>query len=234
MSAERTGRIARRALSAGKAASAVAILAATATGGVAQAAPKPADLADVLVPVDDISQRLHTDAEVVDSESGTEPMTNATITPASCAALYAPGLASSYDGSGYTDFVMQTVRATDGNPAPNAVQVVAEFPDMNAAQSFVNKQAAVWQSCTKLTKFAVQYADGATADFKSGGATLTGMELFASIYPPDLRSNGGCERVMQAKNNYVVDVSVCMSDDSDHSAGGAGRSLRSQLIRNLS
>jgi hypothetical protein len=44
-----------------------------------------------------------------------------------------------------------------------------------------------------------------------------------------MKGSAGCERVLQAKNNYVVDVRLC----DDTNPGGKGRSLRSQIVRNL-
>lgn len=198
-------------------------------GATAHAAPKPADLAAVLVPVDDISQRVDAPMQVISSESGTHPMTTPTTTAANCTAVYAPGSAAGYGGSGYTDIVVQTLRPTDGEATPNVVQAVAEFPDAKAAQTYLNEQADMWKSC-KGTPFTAEYANGMASDLKAGVVTAGGLELFAMLFTNPMKGSAGCERVLQAKNNYIVDVRFC----NDTNPGGKGRSLRSQIVRNLS
>ncbi len=216
-------------LAAVAAVSAAALIGGTVDGAFAAAAPRPADLAAVLVSADDISQRMDTPMQVISSESGTHPMTTPTTTPANCAAVYAPGSAAGYTGSGYTDIVVQTLRQPGGEVNPNVVQAVAEFPDAKAAQTYLNDQAAIWKSC-KGTPFTAEYTNGMTADLKAATVTAAGLELFANLFTNPMKGSAGCERVLQAKNNYVVDVRLC----NDTNPGGKGRSLRSQIVRNLS
>ncbi|ORW09497.1 sensor domain-containing protein [Mycolicibacter longobardus] len=197
-------------------------------GTVAQAAPKPVDLADVLVPADEVSQRMDAPMQVISAESGTHPMTAPTTAPANCAAVYAPGSAAGYEGSGYTDIVVQTLRQPGGEVTPNVVQAVAEFADAKAAQTYLNDQAAIWKSC-KGTPFTAEYTNGMTSDLKAGVVTAGGLELFATLFVNPMKGSAGCERVLQAKNNYIVDVRLC----NDTNPGGKGRSLRSQIVRNL-
>ncbi|MGB3521093.1 MAG: sensor domain-containing protein [Mycobacterium sp.] len=208
--------------------SVAALIGVVSDGSIAQAAPSAADLADVLVPADEVSERMDTTMQVISSESGTQPLSTPTTTPANCTAVYAPGSAAAYDGSGYTDFVVQTLRQPGGEVNPNVVQAVAEFPDAKAAQTYLNDQAATWKSC-KGTPLTADYANGLTSDLKAGVVTAGGLELFATLFANPMKGTAGCERVLQAKGNYVVDVRLCTDDNP----GGKGRSLRSQIVRNL-
>lgn len=222
-------RIEVTAVAAAAAAALIGVAVAGPSGGTGQAAPKPAELATVLVAADEISERVDAPMQVISSESGTHPMTTPTTTPANCAAVYAPGSAAAYDGSGYTDIVVQTLRRSGGDLDPNVVQAVAEFPDAKAAQTYLNEQAAAWKSC-KGTPFTAEYANGMTDELKASVVTLSGLELFANLFKSPMQGSAGCERVLQAKNNYVVDVRLCNATNP----GGKGRSLRSQIVRNLS
>ncbi|OBH19378.1 sensor domain-containing protein [Mycolicibacter terrae] len=208
--------------------SAAALIGGTLTGAHAHAAPEAADLATVLLSADDISERMDTPMQVISSESGTRPLTTPTTTPANCASVYAPGSAAGYDGSGYTDIVVQTLRQPGGEVSPNVVQAVAEFADAKAAQTYLNEQAGIWKNC-KGTPFTAEYTNGMTADLKAGVVTAGGLELVATLFTNPMKGSAGCERVLQAKNNYVVDVRLC----NDTNPGGKGRSLRSQIVRNL-
>ncbi|OBY33176.1 sensor domain-containing protein [Mycolicibacter kumamotonensis] len=218
-------------VAAGVAVSAAALIAVSLNGSAgssAHAAPGAADLAAVLVSADDVSERMDTPMQVITSESGTHPMSTPTTTPANCASVYAPGSAAAYDGSGYTDIVVQTLRQPGGEVSPNVVQAVAEFPDAKAAQSYLNDQAGVWKSC-KGTPLTAEYTNGMTSELKAGVVTTGGLELYATLFLNPMKGSAGCERVLQAKNNYVVDVRLC----DDTNPGGKGRSLRSQIVRNL-
>ncbi|MEB3069248.1 sensor domain-containing protein [[Mycobacterium] vasticus] len=209
---------------------AVVAVSAAALVGVAsaQAAPKQADLADALVSAGDVSDRVDIPMQVVSAESGTHPMNTPSVTPANCTVVYSPGSAAGYDGSGYTDLVVQSLRPTNGEATPSVVQAVAEFSDAKAAQTYLNDQAATWKSC-KGTPFTAEHTNGMTSDLKAGGVTAGGLELFANLYTNPMKGSAGCERVLQVKNNYVVDVLLC----DDANPGGKGRSLRSQIVRNL-
>ncbi|MEB3033966.1 sensor domain-containing protein [[Mycobacterium] nativiensis] len=198
------------------------------TGASAHAAPKQADLAAALVSADEISERLDTPMQVISSESATRPMTTPTVTPANCTVVYSPGSAAGYDGSGYTDIVVQTLRSSDGEVTPNVVQAVAEFPDAKSAQTYLNDQAATWKNC-KGTAFTAEYTNGMTYDLKVSNPTVGGLELFTNLFTNPMKGTAGCERLLQAKNNYIVDVRLC----TDTNSGGKGRSLRSQIVRNL-
>lgn len=197
-------------------------------GAPAQAAPTTVDLADALVPADEVSERMGTTVQVVSSESGTHPMSNPTTNPANCTVVYAPGSAAGYDGSGYTDIVVQSLRPAGGEVGTSVIEAIAEFPDTKAAQTYLNGQAATWKNC-KGTPIIAEYSNGMTADLKAGVVTAGGLELFAMLFTNPMKGSAGCERVLQAKNNYVVDVLLC----SDDNPGGKGRSLRSQIVRNL-
>lgn len=215
-------------LAAAVAVSAAALIGCTVGGSIAQAAPTTTDLAEVLVPAAEVSERMDTTMQVISAESGTSPLSTTTIAPANCTAVYTPGSAAAYDGSGYTDFVVQTLREPGGEVNPNVVQAVAEFPDAKAAQTYLNDQAAVWKSC-KGTPLTADYANGLTSDVKAGVVTAGGLELYATLFANPMKGTAGCERVLQAKSNYVVDVRLCTDDNP----GGKGRSLRSQIVRNL-
>jgi len=210
----------------------VAVAATTAAvligGATADAAPKEADLAAALVSPGDVSDRVGTPMQVVSAESGTHPMNTPSVTPANCTVVYSPGSAAGYDGSGYTDLVVQSLRPSSGEATPSVVEAVAEFPDAKAAQTYLNDQASAWKSC-KGTPFTAEHTNGMASDLKAGVVTAGGLELFATLFTNPMKGSAGCERVLQVKNNYVVDVLLC--DDSN--PGGKGRSLRSQIVRNL-
>lgn len=200
---------------------------------IARAVPAT-NLASLLLSPDDISGRVGAEMQVVGGESGTQPLTDPTVTPSNCTGIDTPGSSASYSDSGFTDIAVQTLREPGGDLFPMVVQAVATFPNIKAAQAFLSAQADAWRQCKSSLNFqplTADYPDGMSVGLKPGGIGGSNpLELLTSLFKVPSSSGAGCDRVMQAKDNAVVDVVACMNTN----AGGRGTAIRSAIIRNFS
>jgi hypothetical protein len=201
--------------------------------GVATAAPAPppvtptaappppvvdgAALPGLLLPADQISQRMNTTGmTAMPVESA--PL-EGSIPPPQCAGAWGPVYAATYNGSGYAALAVQGVFR---KPTHKLVQAVVAFPDAGAAKAFYDRQVADWNAC-RSTHIRFDYNGATEADL--GVPAVTG-DVMSLMLVPTTSSVAGqqCERDMVVRSNVIVDVRACSP-----TVGSAGLSIAREI-----
>lgn len=125
-----------------------------------------------------------------------EPLSN----PA-CFGAFDPIRESAYAGYSPTGVLGQGVLTRD--TSYRVYQAAVSFPTAAAAQEFVTASAGKWKACNGLS---VRFNNKANWTF--GTVTETPSRLTLSRMPGD-PSRAGCERVLSAVSDVVLDVMAC-------------------------
>lgn len=181
------------------------------------------DVSGVLLGVDELKSILGapgltaTDSNKDDSEGSTD----AKAEPAECATAVAAGLNTVYDHSGATDYI----RAGYSDPATSTLvdEVAAAFPTAADAREFVAQNAEVWKGCAGKT-FTLSSSDSPALTWDLGTPATSGTRV---TLHNTLTARQGLpqHRILAARGNIVIDISVLAKQLDDESATIADRML---------
>jgi PknH-like extracellular domain len=113
-----------------------------------------------------------------------------------------------YGDSGWTGAQLQYLR--DDNFEHEAFQGVISFPTAEAAQKLTADQAVRWSKCARRT-ITLNKANVAP-QHRVLGPLVNSSGVLSMISVMQDSAGRGCEHVLGARNNIVVDVNVCRQD----------------------
>jgi len=132
----------------------------------------------------------------------------AEIVEKECLGAFGPAEHATYGDSGWTGAQLQYLR--DANFEHEAFQGVIAFPTAAAAQKLMAAQTAQWSSCANrtitLNKANVPPQHRALGPLINTNGALSMTSVLQES------AGRGCQRVLGARNNIVIDVSVCRQD----------------------
>ena len=181
------------------------------------------DLAGVLLGVDELGSILHTPGleETRSSKSEGGGSKDAKADPAECATAVAAGLNTVYDHSGATDYAHAGY--SDPTTATLVDEVAASFPTAAAAKKFVAENAELWTKCAGKT-FTLSSSDSPALTWELGTPVTSGNQV---TLHNTLTARQGLpqHRILAARGNIVIDISVLAKQLGDEPATIADRML---------
>ncbi len=181
------------------------------------------DLPGVLLGVDELGAILHTPGltETKSSKGESSSSKDAKADPAECATAVAAGLNTVYDHSGATDYA----RAGYSDPTTATLidEVAASFPTATDAKKFVADNAELWQRCAGKS-FTLSSSDSPALTWDLGTPVTSGNRV---TLHNTLTAHQGLpqHRILAAKGNIVIDISVLAKQLGDEPATIADRML---------
>ncbi|WP_083667293.1 sensor domain-containing protein [Mycobacterium sp. SP-6446] len=182
----------------------------------APARVQDADLAQLLLSLDEIRGTMGGPKMVVE-KTITQPagLEGGTFTPAECVGAYFNGMAVTYDGSGLRAFVEQETDEPEPQKLEHGVdQGVASFDDSTAAKAFVARSAEQWRKCDGRL-FTAVFSDGAKRPTWRFGETSDSGGIITLPRHVEGTKFWDCARVMASKANIVIDNQVCAYELGD-------------------
>jgi serine/threonine protein kinase len=148
-------------------------------------------------------------------ESVLDPGTTVSVSPENCRGSVLPGDGHAYVDSGYTGVAVQGV--SDGG-SHFVDQAVVAFDSADKASALVNSSVAKWKSCARQS--ATESMNG--SQVKSDLGDVTGSPPKIAQFVLKENANGwGCQRVLSAVRNVVLDLAACgahITDDASRMA----------------
>lgn len=167
------------------------------------------DLGTVLLDADEIDDVLGTSgAEVVDE--GNAPDDTIEANPPAChGVIYIAGEIE-YASTNFTAMRWRIVRAEN---VGGVVEMVAEFPSVAKADEFIDEQTKAWEGCAGEVITSRDKGSTSTTQDRVTAVTARPHTVIASTLT--VPGEMGCQHVLQAVSNVILDVSVCRDSISD-------------------
>ncbi|MDT5347991.1 MAG: eukaryotic-like serine/threonine-protein kinase, partial [Mycobacterium sp.] len=176
--------------------------------------PVPASaLTGFLVPAQQIAAIFGVPSMVV-SNSSSNGLTDDTpfISDKACTGPYAPADLGAFGHAGSIGSQLQILSNPTG---PNgAAQAVLAFPSADAAQRVLADQRRQWSACAGRT-FMLTTPNETPTRWKFGPLTAPDGSLVMT-FTAEARSSAGCQRVLAARNNVIIDVAANGFNVGDH------------------
>ncbi len=124
-----------------------------------------------------------------------------------CLSAFGPAEHVTYGDSGWTGAQLQYLR--DANFEHEAFQGVIAFPTAAAAQKLITDQQAQWSKCANKT---ITLNKPTAQQHRVLGPLVNDNGTLSMISVLQESAGRGCEHVMGARNNIVIDTNVCRQD----------------------
>ncbi len=124
-----------------------------------------------------------------------------------CLSAFGPAEHVTYGDSGWTGAQLQYLR--DDNFEHEAFQGVIAFPSAAAAQKLITDQQALWSKCAKKT---ITLNKPTAQQHRVLGPLVNDNGTLSMVSVLQESAGRGCEHVMGARNNIVIDTNVCRQD----------------------
>lgn len=160
--------------------------------------------------------------------------------PDDCLYALNPAETSVYANSGFTavagDDDVAALPPEANQPDPEVTQAVVLFPSAGQANAFFTASSQKWPACNGREFTTPGGGDSPEMKWKVGTASTSNGVLTNTLALTVASPNGGtpapdggtlptitCQRTLTARNNVVIDASVCRQDPGDSAVTVAGR-----------
>jgi serine/threonine kinase PknH len=167
------------------------------------------DLGTVLLDADEIDDVMDTSGlEVLDE--GNAPDDTIEANPPKCHGVIYIGGETEYAPINFTAMRWRIVGAEN---VGTVVELVAQLPSVAKADEFIDKQTKAWEGCADEVITAKEKVRTSTTQYRVTAVRARPHIVIASM--DMVSSETGCQHVLQAVSNVILEVSACRNDVSD-------------------